>query len=156
MAHHDPENYNSKKIASLSIEMTQHTRRPPRACFCLYDTLQRYTWTKCLPCSERIRSTTEKWGRRKWWSWWCWIDGAALALKMVLAQIELQEGMQWVDMIVAVVQRISSTPYISGKVLDILPWFVRLWHREPWPEAGTGRPCFLSTSQVGRGTQDPG
>ena len=114
--------FQKRSTSIASNGMTQHTQRPPMACFYPYDNLQQDTWPQCLPGTERRRSATGKWGRRIQSPRWCWINGVAPALRMVFAQRELQEGMQWVDMIVAVVQRISSRLCISGKGA----WYITL------------------------------
>ena len=41
-------------------------------------------------------------------------------------------------------RRKSVLRNVCDEVLDILPWFGRHWHREHWPEAGKGRPCWLT------------
>ena len=40
--------------------------------------------------------------------------------------------------------RRKSQSYVISKVDDILLWFGRHWHLERWPEAGKGRPCWLT------------
>lgn len=93
-----------------------------------------------------MQSTSGERGRRSQWPRWYWIDDAAPVLRTALAQREVREGMQWVDMISAVEE---GQFFVYGEVLVriMLPWFGQRWHREHWPEAGKARPCSTSSIQ---------
>ena len=133
------------KKTITSTEGTQHTQRPPKACFCLYDNLQQYTWPECLPATERMQSTTGDWGRRIQWPRWYWTDDAALASRTVLSQREVQVGMQWVDMILACGWRkVSPTLWIWQRA-----WYITLIWSTLAPRAlarGRKRASMLTNS----------